>query len=318
MTNNLGENKSRKNKRKSNIKKKMLWGLVGLLIIVGSIIGYAYYKISHTMNKMYQPIKRERSNVNASDKPEYVKTFLILGTDQRPGDKGRTDGIILLIMNDKSKKITLTSIPRDTYVEIAGTGKKTKINAAYPLKGIPGSIATVENFTNIPIDHYIWFNMEGFKKAIDAIGGIRVDVDHNVAVGVTKQFGHAPLPEGKNVLLNGDQALVFSRFRYDSKGDFGRNDRQQEVLKAFLDQSKNIRSPIKINGILDAFSNDVRMDIPKSEIYSLAMDLNDYSSNQVEQVKYKATTGTVNGVSYVFISDEERNRVTEILKERMK
>ncbi len=270
------------------------------------------------MDKMYQPIKKETSNVKSSDKPEYVKTFLILGTDQRPGDKGRTDGIILLIMNDKTKKMTMTSIPRDTYVEIAGTGKKNKINAAYPLRGIPATIATVENFTNIPIDNYIWFNMEGFKTAIDAIGGIRLNVDHRAAIGVQKQFGHTSLPEGENVLLTGDQALVFSRFRYDAKGDFGRNDRQQEVLRAFLDQSKDVRSPIKINGILDAFGSDVKMDIAKSDIYSLAMDLNDYSSNQVEQVKYKATTGTVDKVSYVFISDEERSRVTDILKSKMK
>jgi len=304
-----------------NWKRKNQWILITLIVLIigiGGVLAFYTYKIDHALNTMYQPVNREVSNIKKEEIPKATgaKTYLILGTDQRPGDKGRTDGIIIAIVNDFTHKITLTSIPRDTYVEIAGTKTKTKINAAYPFKGISGSIATVENFSGIPIDHYIWFNMEGFQKAIDAIGGVKVNVDSSVAQHINRQFS-VSLPGKGEQLLTGEQALFFSRFRYDINGDFGRNDRQQEVLKAFLDQSKDIRSPLKINNLLDILGQDVRMDINKSELYSLAKQLNDYSSMNVQQVKYKATTGPINGVSYVFISDAERERVASILKERI-
>jgi len=217
-------------------KKSKIWisMLILFALVVSITFGYYIYKINSTLETMYQPVKRLDAKIEKISRATGVKTYLILGTDQRPGDKGRTDGIIIAVVNDFTKKITLTSIPRDTYVEIAGLGHEDKINTAYPYEGISGSIATVENFTGIPIDNYIWFNMQGFEKAVDAIGGLRLNVDHNVAF---KEH----LPEGDNQLLTGAQALTFTRFRHDIKGDFGRNDRQQEALKAFLDQSKEIR-----------------------------------------------------------------------------
>jgi len=282
---------------------------LSLLLIIGSVFGYYVYKINHTMTTMYQPVQREKSNVPDQPAISETKAYLILGTDQRPGDKGRTDGIIIAIVNEKTKQITLTSIPRDTYVEIANLGRKDKINAAYPYRGIPSSIATVENFTGIHIDHYIWFNMNGFIKAVDEVGGITLNVDK----GPAKAYG---LPEGVHE-LNGQQALLYTRFRHDINGDFGRNDRQQDALKAFLNKSKEIRSPLKINSLLEILGNDVRTDMTKDDLYAIAKQMGDFSSSNVQQVKYKATTGPINGISYVFISDAERERVTSILKERI-
>ncbi|WP_339060508.1 LCP family protein [Tepidibacillus marianensis] len=293
-------------------KKSTKW-IVGssssFILIIGLIFGYYIYKINHAMTTMYQPIQREQSNVPDTPSPLGTKAYLILGTDQRPGDKGRTDGIIIAIINDKTKKISLTSIPRDTYVEIANLGRKDKINAAYPLRGVPSTVATVENFTGIHIDHYVWFNMQGFIKAVDTVGGITLNVDS----GPAKAYN---LPLGMNV-LNGEQALLYTRFRHDINGDFGRNDRQQEALKAFLDESKKIRSPLKVNSLLDILGDDVRTDIPKDELYQIAKQLDDFSGSSVEQIKYNATTGPINGISYVFISDKERERVSSLLKERL-
>ncbi|MFT9487185.1 MAG: LCP family protein [Tepidibacillus sp.] len=296
-------------------RKKTKW-IVGILslIIIGfsSVLGYYVYQLNQTMDQIYEPVERVSTNIaKEKEKSSTTKTYLILGVDQRPGDKGRTDGIILAIVNDHTKQITLTSIPRDTYVEIAGKDYKDKINHAYQY-GIGTTIATVENFTGIPVDHYVMFNLDGFVKAIDAIGGIRVKVDGSIAK-------NAQLPGEGEHLLTGEQALFFSRFRYDSKGDYGRNDRQQEVLKAFLDQSKEVRSPKKINDLLEILGQDVRTDITKSEMYSLAKQLNNYSSQQVEQIKYKSTGkrfGPQN-LWYGIITEEERERVSNELKKRL-
>ncbi|TCS83369.1 LCP family protein [Tepidibacillus fermentans] len=308
----------RNRKKKKKNSKWIKWSLLTIIVLLLGTIGYTYFRINNAMNKIYNPINRVHSEVDTAIKPDYVKTFLVLGLDKRPNtnDKGRTDVIMLIVMNDKTKKITMVSIPRDTYVEIAGKNRKSKINSAYGF-GVGTTIATVENFTGIPIDHYVLFNFNGFVKAVDETGGLRLNVDQPTAEKINNQFPEVHLPYGDNQLLNGTQALYFSRFRHDNKGDFGRNDRQQEVLKAFLDQSKNIRSPLKINSLLDVLGDDVRTDMDKSTIYSIAFDLNSYSSKNVEQLKYKATTGSIDGISYVFISEEEKARISEILKNKM-
>jgi len=304
---------------KKGKKKWAKWLFLGLLSLAVLIGLYSYFRINNTLNKIYEPIRKVDSNINPNTKPEYVKTFLLLGLDKRPNtnDKGRTDVIMLILMNDKTKKISMVSIPRDTYVEIAGKNKKSKINSAYG-SGIGTSIATVENFTGVPIDQYVLFNFNGFVTAVDETGGLRLNVDQSTAEKINKQFPEIHLPYGDNKMLNGTQALYFSRFRHDNKGDFGRNDRQQEVFKAFLDQSKNIRSPLKINNLIDVLGDDVRTDINKSIIYNLVSDLNNYSSKNVEQLKYKATTGPIDGISYVFISDVEKKKVSDLLTLFMK
>lgn len=121
----------------------------------------------------------------------------------------------------------IISIPRDSYTEIIGKGKKDKINHAYAFGGINMAVKTVENFLDIPIDHYIEVNMEGFKDIVDAVGGIEVNNDMEFKYGEHFNKGE--------IHLNGDQALLYSRMRYnDPRGDFGRQMRQRQVIQAVI------------------------------------------------------------------------------------
>ncbi|RKJ22727.1 LytR family transcriptional regulator, partial [Butyricicoccus sp. 1XD8-22] len=95
----------------------------------------------------------------------------------RPGDRGRSDSIIVMTVNPKTESIDMLSIPRDTRVEIVGKGVDDKINHAYAFGGVEMSMNTVEKFLDIPIDYYIKLNMEGFKEIVDAVGGVDVNND---------------------------------------------------------------------------------------------------------------------------------------------
>ncbi|WP_183192481.1 LCP family protein [Brevibacillus fluminis] len=329
-------------------KKRTKW-IVGsstfLLLFLFGMIGYTAWQLYDTAKAMYQPVERlpslprqealaqekeqavdeeqsvvdQRDNAasgssatpQAATKKEPIQTtaFLLLGVDHDSAatDTGRTDVIMLAILNGKSGKLTLTSIPRDTYVQIAGKNHKDKINAAFH-SGVETTIATVENFTGVIVDHYVLFNFDGFVKAIDSMGGIQLDVDANAAVELKVQAGLQHLA--------GAPALEYARFRSDARGDFGRNERQQKVMKAVLEESKGLRSPDKIKQILDTVGKDVRTDLTFSQMVTFAAHLDDFSADNVDQIVYSASTARFGpqNLSYVLIDDTERKRVTNLLK----
>lgn len=335
-------------------KKPTKW-IVGsslfIFLLLFGMIGYTVWELYDTAQAIYQPVQRLPSAprqeaealARAAQQPEQTTAadeqpaeadsaaaaqalpqaapekqplpttaFLILGVDHDSAatDTGRTDVIMLAVLNEASNKLTLTSIPRDTYVQIAGKSTKDKINAAFH-GGVETTIATVENFTGVVIDHYILFNFDGFIKAIDSMGGIELDVDANAA-------GELKVKAGPQHLA-GAPALEFARFRSDARGDFGRNERQQQVLKAVLEESKGLRSPEKIKQILDTVGKDVRTDLAFSQMVSFASHLDDISAGQVEQIAYTASTARFGpqNLSYVLIDEAERKRVMSLLKSRI-
>ena len=102
-------------------------------------------------------------------------SMLVLGVDEREGDKGRSDTMIVMTVNPETKSTKMVSIPRDTYTEIVGQGFNDKINHAYAFGGIEMSMDTVENLLDIPIDYVVQVNMDSFKDIVDAVGGISIN-----------------------------------------------------------------------------------------------------------------------------------------------
>ena len=309
----------------SRIAKLLTIGTSVMSVLLIGYFGYIFVQLNQSLDEMYEPVEKLPSNVqsikdeNQEAEEEIInsKAYLILGVDQRPGDIGRTDTIMVAVYNEDSKNITLLSIPRDTYVDIAGKGYKDKINHAYQY-GIETSIATVENFTGISFDNYVLFTMEGFVKAIDAVGGIKVDINSQMAYNLNKEVRNTSLSKGENV-LTGEQALFYARFRKDSSGDFGRNERQREVLLAFLDKGTNLQSAFKINQLLEVLGDDVKTDIRKGEMYDIASDLPKIRKYNIEQITYESKTDRFGpqNLWYVVVPDEEKDRMTNLLKERL-
>ena len=127
---------------------------------------------------MHQPIEREKSEKRTEEitlTKQDPFSVLVLGVDEREGDSGRSDTMIVLTVNPNQNSIKMLSIPRDTRTEIVGHGTTDKINHAYAFGREEMSIATVEHLLDIPIDYYVKVNMEGFQDIVDAVGGIQVN-----------------------------------------------------------------------------------------------------------------------------------------------
>jgi cell envelope-related function transcriptional attenuator common domain len=154
------------------------------------------HSAKNTLNDTYTEsnVKKMR---NVSDVIKNKKPFslLILGTDTGDlgrSDKGRTDTIIIATVNPEKKHVTLTSIPRDTEVRIAGSDNSyDKINSAYTIGGVSTAIKTVQNTLDVPIDFYLLVNMGSLRKIVDTLGGV------TVTPTLTFKYSDADVTKGK-------------------------------------------------------------------------------------------------------------------------
>jgi LCP family protein required for cell wall assembly len=212
-----------------------------------------------------------------------------------------------MTVNPQEQSIKMLSIPRDTRTEIIGKGIQDKINHAYAFGGVQMTMDTVENFLDIPIDHYVSINMEGFKGLVDALGG--------VPVNNAFEFSHSgfTFKEGE-LFLNGDEALAYSRMRYDDpRGDFGRNDRQREIVEAVIQEAAQISSISRVGSILNEVGKSVRTDLDLDDMWKIQGKYID-ARHSVEQMEIKGSGTTINGVYYLQIPEEEVARVSGELR----
>jgi LCP family protein required for cell wall assembly len=182
------------------------------------------------------------------------QTWLLMGSDSREGKKdpalagvplgkfegARADTIILLSVEKSLGGVSLTSLPRDLLVEIPAFGerdtRKNKINAAYSFGGPQLSILTVENFSQMQMEHFLEVGFVGLIKLVDAVGGIEVCPTQDFADEKSGLYINSGCQE-----IDGKTALAYSRARYtDPRGDLGRVERQQEVIKAITKKSSSI------------------------------------------------------------------------------
>ncbi len=193
--------------------------------------------------------------------------ILILGTDARQGMTGRTDAIMLINYNPQKEDIYLLSIPRDTRIKIKN--KYDRINAAYAYGGAELARESIEEFLDIEIDHHVVFNFDAFVSLVDMIGGIEVDVP----IRMYHPDENINLQPGLQ-LLDGEDALAYSRFRYTSEGDIGRAKRQQEVVKLVIDKLFKVRNVLKIPQLIQAISENVEHDFSNTDLVKLASTAN--------------------------------------------
>ena len=249
-------------------------------------------------------LKKWATNGGEKYSSRNVINVLLIGQDD-----GRSDSMILASVNKKTDQITLASFFRDsyTYINYNGEDRYTKINAAYGWGGTDLLIETLENNFKIEIDYYVTVNFENFSKAIDAIGGIHVDVQDYEADYIRRTSRFKNFPSGENVLLNGDEALVFSRIRKsDADSDISRTRRQRQVITALIKQTKSA-SVGQLNNLATKLLPYVNTNLPKSDILSIGTQAilqgwMNYPINAITVPSEKYRQGAdINGTSFIIV-----------------
>ncbi|WKA50065.1 LCP family protein [Planococcus liqunii] len=294
----------------SRARKKSRWVTRSMVFLLLAGIVYLvilFPKASNTLDEIHQPIAREASPLREEKVVLEEKnpiSVLLLGVDEREDDRGRSDTMIVLTINPTGNSTKMVSIPRDTYTEIVGLDRLDKINHAYAFGGIDMSLDTTEKLLDIPIDYVVQLNMEGFKDVIDALDGITVD----------NAFAFDDFKKGE-LTLTGDQALDFVQMRkQDPNGDFGRQDRQKQVIQSIMSEAVSATTLFNYPKIFDALGNNVKTNMEFSEMIDIQKNYRS-ASTDVEQLVFEKGYGeTIGGIWYYMMDKEELSVVKAELK----
>ncbi|AAK81003.1 LCP family protein required for cell wall assembly [Clostridium acetobutylicum] len=241
-----------KSKKKFGFLSKFFITILILIVVIGVTAGgYFYSKTSKmkktTISKKPSDLGITQKNQNELQKYDDTINIAFFGLDRRQKtDISRSDSIMILTMDPTHKKLKLSSIMRDTYVNVDGHGM-TKITHAYAYGGPQLAIKTINENFNLNIKDYVTVDFYGLEKIIDKLNGVEVDVQpdevnylNSYIDEVSKYEKVTPnhVSSAGKQLLDGRQAVAYSRIRYTAGGDFQRTERQRTVLMAVFNKMK--------------------------------------------------------------------------------
>lgn len=340
------------NEDKGN-KKKMPLGLkiaIGVLcvVLVGVIGVFAY--VQHYLGKINQveliqevvapvdetfEVEEERQTTVQAEEidPEDIElhvtsdimdnkdvmNILLIGQDARPGEgRARSDSMILVTLNKKTKDIHMTSFMRDLYVELPGDYSGNRLNAAYQFGGMHLLNKTLEENFGVKVDGNIEVNFTGFKTCIDSVGGVNINLDQGEADWLNAIGGGDDNPASAGTWnltagmnhMDGEQALSYARIRKLGNADYQRTERQRNVLTALFAEIKNADLKTVMNmadQIFPLLTTDMtKMDLMGVAVEGLKIGTGDIKTGRVP-VDGSFKAAFVRGMD-VLVPDLEMNR----------
>lgn len=271
---------------KKEKKKKRIWPkvLISILVVIAVIFSGGYFYIHNKLSKMNKVevdkadlgISQDIStNYNNTDK---IKNIALFGVDAPDGENGRSDSIMIATIDPVHKKLKLTSIMRDSYVNIPDRGLD-KINHAYAFGGPQLAIKTINENFGLNIEDYMTVNFSSLPIIIDALGGVDITI-------TDEEVSHIPgISAAGTYTLTGDQALAYSRIRYAEGGDYKRTERQRTVLEGLFAKALSMPASSYVN-ILDTVLPYVQTNMSSSTILSIGTKALTSFGGQLEQQRF--------------------------------
>lgn len=316
--------KKNRSKRKRARFFKVVLVSISVFMLLGFGVLYAF-NILNNLDRVEIPTGDSELGIkeNAIEKEDVINIALF-GLDQEESENGsRADSIMIASLDKIHKKIKLTSIMRDTYVDIPNHGKD-KINHSYSFGGPELALRTINQNFDMNIKEFVTIDFFGLEKIIDALDGITVDVKPNevpfVNMGVREAnriYGDTgdPITEDGTQLLDGRQAVSYSRIRKTGDGDFERTERQRFVLEQVI--HKGLDSGLtKYPSLLNAATPFIKTSLNFGEMLSLGSFV--YTSGIEDIEKYRLPVNgyffedKIDGVFYLIPNTLEEN--SEALK----
>ncbi len=316
--------------RKRNFKIVLLFFLIVLSLGVFTVVRRKGF------SALLNPVSIVASFVSNTDlKTTDGRTnILILGLDSRgkSADEttGLTDTVLVISIDAKNKSAVMVSLPRDLWVK-SPNGAYLKLNAVYTTSGIDDASEVVEDVLGIPIHYYVVVNFNAFRKVIDILGGVDIDVEKSFddyfypiegmenALPIEARYRHVHFDAGLTK-MDAETALTFSRSRKGDNGegtDFARAKRQQKVITAIRSKVLSLEvlsSPSKLKELYDTYKDYVRSNVgfgEAKEMYEAGKSidqsktrsvvLDDRSQEGDGGLLYEPEDNTLYGGSYVLI-----------------
>jgi LCP family protein required for cell wall assembly len=324
------ENEDDEASRPPSHRGRRVLAAVGIIVLVLALVvgGVAWFVVDRYAGNVDR-IAGVFDDLDNADRPAPASpatpagadpvTFLLVGSDTRettadgedPG--ARSDAIMIARFSGDQRHAQLISIPRDSWVDIPGHGKN-KINASYAFGGPSLLIQTVEQLTDVRIDHYVAIDFDGIIQVTDDLGGV------DVVVAETTSNGPYTFQQGANH-LDGDQARWYLGQRYGLEGgDFDRVKRQQQYLRAMfgkLFSANTFKDVGKLDSALRAVTGAVSVDdtLGNTALLKLASSMRGVTPDDVEYFTAPIEgTGREGPASVVYLNDALGARMWEYLR----
>lgn len=302
--------KGKKISKKQRRKRKLILFIVEIIILIivaGAL--YVYSKLNLINRKELDQSKVGKNEVSKETQQTFNgnTTIALFGLDNRDQgvyDTGNSDVIMVMNINNDTREVSLVSVYRDTYLNIAGEGEEEKFrkaNAAYSAGGAEQAVTMLNRNLDLDIDNYVAFDFKSVAEAIDILGGVEIDIESqaemdylNDYISYTSEYvgGSDEMIDhlGKQT-LNGVQAVSYARIRYTAGGDFKRAERQRRVLNELIKKAKDA-SLTELNELVNTIFPEVSTDLTQKDIISMMPVMLKYDMANSCGFPYDKTTDT--------------------------
>ncbi|NKE05681.1 MULTISPECIES: LCP family protein [Mesobacillus] len=299
-------------------KKRIRWSSIFLLLflLVGALALYSFMQFRSGVNKSEKAVEENKQeyHFNGERDRNGLTNILLIGSDARGKETSRSDTIMIASYNPDTESYKLTSIMRDTYVDIPGHGSN-KINAAFAFGGPELLRQTIKENFDVSLQYYSIVDFEGFVRLIDEAfpAGVEVDVEKRMSegIGVTLEPGVQK--------LDGQHLLGYVRFRHDAVGDFGRVERQQKVIKEVGKEFASIQTLPKLPKLVGVLTPFINTNMDTGDILFMGKGLISKDNRNIDTMRIPVEGSFENqrvsgaGAVLVINMEENRNALEEFL-----
>ncbi|MGI6256839.1 MAG: LCP family protein [Anaerovoracaceae bacterium] len=301
--------------KKNSRKKTVIIVLASLIILIGAGAMLGYFFLLNKLDKVDQvDVSKEDLDIDprvAEELKDY-QNILLLGIDTNPqlkedDDKARSDGIIIVSINKKTKDVKLISVYRDSFLDVEENGyhRIDKVNHAHAYGGPVNTIRALNRNLDLNIESYVRLNWRTVAEVTDSMGGLVVYVDEktrqelNRCIYVSARdlgMDNAPVEVSGNRTLNGIQIVGFCRMRM-ADGDDARAGRMREVIDSAFNKMKTMKLS-QLNNVVDLGLSQVQTSLSSKEMMGMLMDINSYHIGESIGWPAKWEGAMIDGVSY--------------------
>ena len=289
------------------MKKNKIISKIAIIVVLLIFIGcFGLYKYINRIENI--PLKGSNEELNISEsteeksKEQNIENILLLGLDKQ---ENATDTIMVLSLDKDNNEAKLTSIKRDTYVN-QGEGKANKINYAYHYGGVEGTVSTLNGLFDLDISKYALIEFEGLENVVDYLGGISLNITE-------QERSLCGASNAGNVILNGKQALGFSRIR-KIDNDAQRTSRQRKVMFAILEKFRGM-SLTSYTKVISDLSSNIKTNLSINEMISIAKYLVGVNINSLKEFRIPMDGTTKDNLEGVYHLKWDKDINTKALHE---
>ncbi|WP_294156753.1 LCP family protein [uncultured Clostridium sp.] len=307
--------KSRRSRKNSDGTNKIERSV---LAIVSLFLTFVVFSIMCGFIALFQVGSRSMPEASAPSYNQPVN-ILLLGMDigdpsQEDNDSiKRTDTIMVVNYNPKTDKIMTVSVPRDTLIK--NGSNSVKINSAFAIGGYSKIKSEVENLLNININYMVKIDYNAFIDIVDAIGGVKMEIERNMIYDDEGQNLHINFKAGETVKLDGQKAQEFFRWRKNNdgsgfaNGDLDRIQNQQKFISKVIDKCKSPLIIFRAPKIMSAIGDNVETNMSPFSIIRYALKFMTVSKDDISMVTAAGVPKTINGQSFLVFDKNSNNDI---------